>query len=132
MKEKKEKYVNGEKENFLQSEMNEICKNLNKLRKDYEGKWDQFEQGEITLRTIISFAMLFMILDEMGDELRYVEPEMKMFSVDWNEEIPLEGVLIKVIKENKRFRVIIKNTKGQIETYPIPEKAVKVEFNWRH
>ena len=110
----------------------EVCKNLNKLRKDYEGKWDQFEHGEITLRTIISFAMLLIILDEMGDELRYVEPEIKVFSVDWNEEVPLEGVLINVIKEKNRFKVTIKNKKRQIETYSITEKAVRLEFNWRH
>ena len=132
MKEEKEKYVNGEKENFLKSEMNEICKGLNKLRKDYEGKWDQFEQGEITLRSIIQVVMIRIILNEMGDELRYVEPEMKMFSVDWNEEIPLEGVLINVVKEKNRFKVTIKNKKLKIETYYITEKAVKLEFNWIH
>jgi len=105
--------------------MSELCKGLNKFRKRFEGKWDQFEHGEITLRTIISVVMLRIMLDEMGDKLRYVEPKIKMFSVDWNEGVPLEGVLISVIKENKRFKVTIKNTQGQIETYSIPEKAVK-------
>ena len=112
--------------------MRELCKNLNKYRKRFEGKWDQFEEGEHTLRTIISVVMIRIILDEMGDELRYAEPEIKAFSVDWNEEVPLEGALINVIKEKNRFKVTIKNAKGQIETYSIPEKAVKLEFNWRH
>lgn len=113
-------------------QMNELCKSLNKLRKDWDGKWDQFENGKITLRTIISVVMIRIILDEMGDELRYAEPEIKAFSVDWNEEVPLEGVLINVIKEKNRFKVTIKNTKRRIETYSITEKAVKLEFNWRH
>ena len=112
--------------------MNELCKGLNKFRKRFEGKWDQFEEGEHTLRSIISVSMLRIILDEMGDELRYAEPEIKAFSVDWNEEVPLQGVLISVIKEKNRFKVTIKNTKRQIETYSIPEKAVRLEFNWRH
>lgn len=113
-------------------QMNKLCKGLNKFRKRFEGKWDQFENGEITLRTIIQVVMLRIMLDEMGDELRYAEPEIKLFSVDWNEEVPLEGVLINVIKEKNRFQVTLKNTKGQIETYSIPEKAVKLEFNWLH
>lgn len=113
-------------------QMNELCKGLNKFRKRFEGKWDQFENGEHTLRTIISVAVIRIILDEMIDELRYAEPEIKAFSVDWNEEVPLEGVLINVIKEKNRFKVTIKNAKCQIETYFIPEKAVKLEFNWRH
>jgi len=112
--------------------MIELCKNLNKFRKYHEGKWDQFEHGEITLRSIISVATLRIILDEMGDKLRYTEPEIRAFSIDWNKEVPLEGVLINIIKEKNRFKVKIKNTKGQIETYSIPEKKVKLEFTWLH
>lgn len=110
--------------------MSELCKNLNKFRKRYEGKWDQFEYGEITLRGIISVAMIKIILDEMGDKLRYTESEIKAFSIDWNKEVPLEGVLIYVIKEKNRFKVKIINTKDKIETYFIPEKKVKLESTW--
>jgi len=112
--------------------MSELCKGLNKFRKRFEDKWDQFEHGEITLRGIISVAMVRIILDQMGDKLRYAGPEVKLLSVDWNEEVPLEGVLINVIKEKNRFKITLKNTKGQIETHFIPLKAVKLEFDWLH
>jgi len=131
MKEKKEKYVNGEKENFLKSEMNEICKNLNKLRKDYEGKWDQF-QTEFTLRDFVFTEIMAQILNASGVKSAYqISDVLGDLSVDMS-GIPQEGELIEVNKEKNGFRITTKNKKGQIETHFIPLKAVKLAFNWQH
>jgi len=112
--------------------MSEICKGLNKFRKLLEGNRDQFGITEFTLRDIVRMGIKIEMIRSLGAKAPQGDTSAERVSVEMSEEIPREGVLISVIKENKRFKVTIKNTQGQIETYSIPEKAVKLEFNWQH
>ena len=112
--------------------MSEICKGLNKFRKCFEGKWDQFEHGEITLRDVIRMGIMVETINNLGEKASQIDTNIEGISVEMSEEIPRDGVLINVKKEKTRFKITLKDTKGQIETHFIPLKAIKLEFNWLH
>jgi len=112
--------------------MSEICKSLNKFRKCFEGKWGQFEHGEITFRDIIRMGIMVETINNLGEKASQIDTNIEGISVEMSEEIPRDGVLINMKKEKTRFKITLKNTKGQIETHFIPLKAVKLAFDWLH
>jgi len=46
--------------------MSELCKGLNKFRKRFEGKWDQFGITEFTLRDVIPMGIMVETINNLG------------------------------------------------------------------
>lgn len=85
--------------------------------------------SEITLEDHIFGGIMCEILNRSGAKNAcQIETHIGGLMVDMNEIIPQidkEGELIDIKKEEDRFRITIKNSKGQIKIHFLPENAVK-------
>lgn len=108
----------------------EIRKGLNKFLEFLKDNPDL--NSEITLEDHIFGGLMCEILNSSGVKNAYqIEAHIGGLTVDMNDmnemipQIDKEGELIDIKKEEDRFRIIVKNSKGQIKMHFLPENAAK-------